>query len=83
MDAIAARDARDDDLLAAAPAGGSGSGGGNAKTALQPDPKARLHIKTSVKVLTAREGQAASTGVQHMHMGGYQPTNETKQEFTL
>ena len=51
MDAIAARDARDGDLLAAAPYGGSGSGGGNAKTALQPDPKARLHIKTSVKVL--------------------------------
>ena len=51
MDAIAARDARDDDLLAAAPYGGSGSGGGNAKTALQPDPKARLHIKTTVKVM--------------------------------
>jgi len=28
-------------------------------------------------------GQAGSTGVQHTHMGGYQPTNETKQEFTL
>ena len=51
MDAIAARDARDDDLRAAAPYGGSGSGGGNAKTALQADPKARLHVKTSVKVL--------------------------------
>ena len=49
---IAVRDARDDDLRAAAPYGGSGSGGGgNAKTALQADPKARLHIKTSVKVL--------------------------------
>ena len=51
MDAIAARDARDVDLRAAAPYGGSGSGGGNAKTALQADPKARLHVKTSVKVL--------------------------------
>ena len=51
MDAIAARDARDVDLRAAAPYGGSGSGGGNAKTALQADPKARLHVKASVKVL--------------------------------
>ena len=51
MDTIAARDARDGDLRAAAPYGGSGSGGGNAKTTLQADPKARLHVKTSVKVL--------------------------------
>ena len=51
MDVIAARGARDADLRAAAPYGGSGSGGGNAKTALQADPKARLHVKTSVKVL--------------------------------
>ena len=51
MDAISARDARDDDLRAVAPYDGSGSGGGNAKTALQADPKARLHIKTFVKVL--------------------------------
>ena len=39
LDAIATRDARDDDLRAAAPYGSSGSGGGNAKTALQIDPK--------------------------------------------
>ena len=51
MDAIAARDARDAGLRAAAPYGGSGSGGGNATTALQADPKARFHVKTSVKVL--------------------------------
>ena len=53
MHAIAARDARDDDLRAAAPYGGSGSGGGggSGKTALESDPKARLHVKASVKVL--------------------------------
>ena len=51
MDAIAAHDARDVDLRAAAPYGGSGSSGGNAKTALQADPKAWLHVKTPVKVL--------------------------------
>ena len=48
---IAARGARYGDLRAAAPPGGSGSGGGNAKTALQADPKARLHVTMSVKVL--------------------------------
>ena len=51
-DAIAARDARDDDLRAAEPYGGSGSGGGSSgRTALESDPKAQLHIKVSVKVL--------------------------------
>ena len=50
-----ARDNRDDDLRAAAPYGGSGGGGGSSgKTALESDPKARLHIKASVKVLQVR-----------------------------
>ena len=52
INAINARDARDDDLRAAAPYGGSGSGGGSSeKTALKSDPKARLHAKASAKVL--------------------------------
>ena len=50
--AMAARDERDDDLRAAAPYGGTGSGGSGAgKTALEAEPKARLHIKATVKVL--------------------------------
>ena len=52
MDAMAARDERDDDLRAAAPYGGTGSGGGGAgKTALDSEPKPRMHIKTTVKLL--------------------------------
>ena len=52
ISAIDARDARDDDLCAAAPYGGSGSGSGSSgKTALESDPKARLRIKASAKVL--------------------------------
>ena len=50
--AMAARDERDDDLRAAAPYGGTGSGGSGAgKTALEAEPKPRLHIKATVKVL--------------------------------
>ena len=52
MDSIAARDERDEDLRAAAPYGGTGSGGGGAgKTALDSEPKPRMHIKTTVKLL--------------------------------
>ena len=52
IDAMAARNERDDDLRAAAPYGGSGSAGGGAgKTALEADPKPRLHIKATVKLL--------------------------------
>ena len=50
--AMAARNERDDDLRAAAPYGGTGSGGSGAgKTALESEPKPRLHIKATVKVL--------------------------------
>ena len=50
--AMAARNERDDDLRAAAPYGGTGSGGSRAgKTALEAEPKPRLHIKATVKVL--------------------------------
>ena len=50
--AMAARNERDDDLRAAAPYGGSGSAGSGAgKTALEAEPKPRLHIKATVKVL--------------------------------
>ena len=53
--AMAARDERDDNLRAAAPYGGTGGGGsGGGKTALEADPKARLHIKAPVKVLQVR-----------------------------
>ena len=49
---MAARNERDDDPRAAAPYGGTGSGGSGAgKTALEAEPKARLHIKATVKVL--------------------------------
>jgi len=49
---MAARDERDDDLRAAAPCGGTGSGGSGAgKTALDDEPKARMHIKATVKEL--------------------------------
>ena len=52
MEAMAARDERDDDLRAAAPYGGTGSGGGGAgKTALDSEPKPRMHVKTAVKLL--------------------------------
>ena len=52
MDSIAARDERDEDLRAAAPYGGTGSGGGGAgKTTLDSEPKPRMHIKTTVKLL--------------------------------
>ena len=52
MESIAARDERDEDLRAAAPYGGTGSGGGGAgKTALDSEPKPRMHIKTTVKLL--------------------------------
>ena len=52
IDAMAARNERDDDLRAAAPYGGSGSAGGGAgKTALEAEPKPRLHIKATVKLL--------------------------------
>ena len=50
--AMAARNERDDDLRAAAPYGGTCSGGSGAgKTALEAEPKPRLHTKATVKVL--------------------------------
>ena len=49
---MTARDNCDGDLRSAAPYGGSGGGGGSSgKIALESDPKVRLHIKASVKVL--------------------------------
>ena len=52
ISAMTARDKRDDDLRAAAPYGGTGSSGkGSEKTALEPNPKPRVHIKASAKVL--------------------------------
>ena len=57
--AMTARAERDDDLRAAAPYGGSGSGAGSSeKNALESDPKARLHIKASTKVLPAPDMRA-------------------------
>ena len=52
INAIDARDARDDYLHAASPYCGSGSGSGSSgKTTLESNPKARLHNKASAKVL--------------------------------